>query len=130
MVHVAPVRSGDRPHVHGPATNDDADPFTFNWTYYNQLYETAPFQSLWATLAELNAKGISPILSASGVVPDWMGGSSINNDDEFVETFVSLVYYARMVKHVQVQPRRPDERDGPGAAGGAECHAPRTSPRS
>src|SRR4051794_34228341 len=27
--------------------NDNDDPFTFNWSYYNQLYETPKFQKVW-----------------------------------------------------------------------------------
>ena len=84
------------------ATNDNGDPFTPDWNYYNNLYATNPsFQNLWSTLAELNAQGVQPILSASGVVPGWMGGNAINNDDEFVETFATLLYYARNTAHVQ-----------------------------
>ena len=84
------------------ATNDNADPFTPDWNYFNNLYGTNPyFQDLWSTLARLNADGIQPILSASGVVPGWMGGTQINNDDEFVETFATLLYYARNTKHIQ-----------------------------
>ncbi len=83
------------------AVNDDADPFHFNWTYYDQVYASPPFQSLWSALQELNAQGIQPILSASGVVPNWMGGTTINNDDEFVEMYSSLLYYARFVKGIR-----------------------------
>jgi O-glycosyl hydrolase len=77
-------------------TNQNPDPSQYNWAYYNTLYSTDPaFVALWATLRHLNALGISPILSASGVVPHWMGTYSINNSDAFVNMFASLVYYAR-----------------------------------
>ena len=84
------------------ATNDDADPTTFNWSYYNSVYTTAKFEALWSTLAYLNQKGISRgiILNFMGPVPAWMGGSGINaaSEDEWVEMIVSLVYYARVTR--------------------------------
>lgn len=84
------------------ATNDNGDPFTPDWTYFNNLYGTNTyFQDLWATLARLNADGVQPILSASGLVPAWMGGTTINSDDEFVESFATLLYYARNTAHIQ-----------------------------
>src|ERR1044072_5087991 len=27
--------------------NDNNDPFSFNWEYYNKLYETSKFQKVW-----------------------------------------------------------------------------------
>ena len=39
------------------ATNDDADPNNFNWTYYNTIYSSPRFEELWATIAYLNQKG-------------------------------------------------------------------------
>src|SRR5712672_2114706 len=27
--------------------NDNSDPFTFNWDYYNKLYETPKFKKVW-----------------------------------------------------------------------------------
>lgn len=83
------------------ATNDDSDPFNFNWAYYNVLYETPEFQSLWSTLGYLNQKDVQLILSASGVVPDWMGGQSIVQEDEWVEQIASLAYYGRNVRQLQ-----------------------------
>src|SRR5882672_7954701 len=35
-------------------TNDNADPFTFNWEYYNALYETPKFQKAWELIRFLN----------------------------------------------------------------------------
>ncbi len=108
------------------AVNDNSDPFTYNWAYYNNLYATDPaFQSLWATLQELNAQGIQPILSASGQVPAWMGGTTINNNDEFAETFASLVYYARNTAHIQFTLVDPlNETDICGGSTEGPCVAP------
>lgn len=85
------------------AVNDDADPFTFNWSYYNQVYETPQFQSLWSTVAYLNQKGVEVMLAGTGVVPDWMGGGVIlpAQEDEFVEEIVSALYYARNTRGLQ-----------------------------
>ena len=41
------------------ATNDDADPDNFNWTYYNTIYSSPRFEELWATIAYLNQKGVT-----------------------------------------------------------------------
>jgi hypothetical protein len=34
--------------------NDNEDPFTFNWDFYNQLYETPKFQKAWDMIQYLN----------------------------------------------------------------------------
>ena len=34
--------------------NDNSDPFSMNWDYYNKLYETPKFQKIWNTLDHLN----------------------------------------------------------------------------
>ena len=41
------------------STNDNTDPNTPNWAYYNALYSNAKFQNLWGTLHYLNQKGIT-----------------------------------------------------------------------
>src|SRR5262249_54462381 len=87
------------------SVNDNADPNTPDWTYYNALYSNASFQELWGTLHYLNQKGISNgiALSFMGRVPTWMGGSVINTsaEDEWVEMMSTLVTYARNTEHVQ-----------------------------
>ena len=87
------------------ASNDDADPFHFNWTYYNAVYTSTKFENLWSTISYLNSKGISGgeiVLDFMGTVPSWMGGTantiSTANEDEFVEMVLSLVYYAKVTK--------------------------------
>jgi O-glycosyl hydrolase len=87
------------------ATNDNDDPFTPDWAYYNALYSNDKFQNLWGTLRYLNQKGITTGISLSfmGRVPPWMGGSVITAaaEDEFVETISTLVYYARNTEQVK-----------------------------
>jgi O-glycosyl hydrolase len=87
------------------AANDDADPNTFNWTYYNGVYTSAKFEELWSTVAYLNQQGITTgvMLNFMGRVPAWMGGSRINPsaEDEWVEMIASLVYYARVTRALQ-----------------------------
>jgi O-glycosyl hydrolase len=87
------------------ATNDDADPATFNWNYYNGVYTSTKFEALWSTLAYLNQKGITSgiIVNFMGRVPGWMGSSQIVSaaEDEWVEMIVSLVYYARITRGLQ-----------------------------
>src|SRR5204862_4027067 len=62
------------------STNDNADPNTPDWAYYNALYSDASFQELWGTLHYLNQKGVTGgiTLSLMGRVPQWMGGSAID----------------------------------------------------
>ncbi len=84
------------------AVNDNNDPNIFDWTYYNALYENPSFQELWNTLNYLDQRGVQIVLGVSGVVPDWMGGSviNVNDEDEWVEMIASLVYYARNVRGI------------------------------
>ena len=87
-------------------TNDNADPFTFNWTYYNTLYETPKFQNLWGILGYLKQKNVNHItLSVMGCLPSWMGGCTLNTgsyEDEWVEMITSLIYYARNTKNLRI----------------------------
>jgi Concanavalin A-like lectin/glucanases superfamily/Bacterial Ig domain len=87
------------------ATNDDANPANFNWTYYNTIYSSPRFEELWATLAYLNQKGITSnlMLNFMGRGPTWLGGADLPSamEDEWVETVVSVAYYARNNRHIQ-----------------------------
>src|SRR5688572_19938576 len=40
-------------------TNDNDDPFVFNWNYYNNLYETEKFRKVWDMIRYLNSRGIT-----------------------------------------------------------------------
>ena len=87
-------------------TNDNADPFTFNWTYYNTLYRTPKFQDLWGILGYLKQKNVNHItLSVMGCLPSWMGGCTLNTgtyEAEWVEMITSLLYYARNTKNLRI----------------------------
>jgi hypothetical protein len=102
--------------------NDNADPATPDWTYYNALYSNAKFQNLWGTLAYLEGKGFtnSIALSFMGRVPTWMGGSTINSaaEDEWVEMMATLMYYARNTRGLQFKILDPlNETDWDGIEG-------------
>ncbi|HLA71165.1 MAG TPA: Ig-like domain-containing protein [Steroidobacteraceae bacterium] len=87
------------------ATNDDGNPSTFNWTYYNTIYSSPKFEELWATLAYLNQKGVTSLLMLNfmGRGPAWMGGPDLPTamEEEWVETVASVAYYARNNRHIQ-----------------------------
>ncbi len=102
------------------AVNDDPDPFHFNWTYYNQIYESPEFQDVWSTVAYLNQKNVQVVLAGTGIVPGWMGGGVIDptQEDEFVEEIVSAVYYARNVRGLRFSALSPlNETDLTGPEG-------------
>ncbi|MBK9389812.1 MAG: hypothetical protein IPN68_06330 [Bacteroidetes bacterium] len=95
------------------AVNDDNDAGNFNWTYYNKIFSSARFQSVWNSMRYLNQRGIDDGLiisfmggppAASPLAPpdpvkSWMGNTnysvSIEMEDEFVESIAALLYYAR-----------------------------------
>lgn len=85
--------------------NDNNDPFTFNWEYYNRLYETPKFQKAWDMIGYLNQMGITDnlIINFMGAVPAWMGKRTIKPgfEDEYVEMIVSFFYYAKNKRHLQ-----------------------------
>jgi O-glycosyl hydrolase len=87
------------------STNDNADPQSFNWPYYNAIYSSAKWNDLWSTMAYLNKKGITKhlILNFMGPGPAWMGGGTLaaGMDDEFVEMVASVAHYARVTKGLQ-----------------------------
>lgn len=86
--------------------NDNNDPFTFNWEYYNKLYETPKYQKAWDMIQYLNGRGITDklMINFMGPVPLWMGGKVIKEkyEDEYIEMLISFFYYARNTKHLQI----------------------------
>jgi hypothetical protein len=104
------------------ATNDNADPNVFDWTYYNSVYTTPKFEELWSTIAYLNQKGISSglMLSFMGPVAPWMGGEQITvaAEDEWVEMVASIMYYGRVTRGLQIPLLSPmNETDWNGVEG-------------
>lgn len=90
------------------STNDNSDPHTFNWDYYNPIYSGqtsfdtqyagSNFADTWSVIDYLHHKGIPDSgieLSFMGPGPSWMGGSSLasGEEDEFVEEVLSAAYY-------------------------------------
>ncbi|MCW3118167.1 MAG: hypothetical protein JWM28_2249 [Chitinophagaceae bacterium] len=85
--------------------NDNKDPLTFNWPYYDSLYETPKFQKVWEMMAWLNHHGITKnlMINFMGYIPKWMGEETINPgmDEEYVEMLASFFYYAKNKKRLQ-----------------------------
>lgn len=90
------------------STNDDSDPHTFNWDYYNPIYSGrvsfdtdyagSNFADTWNVIDYLHLKGIPDsgiVLSFMGPGPSWTGGGSLasGKEDEFVEAVLSAAYY-------------------------------------
>jgi O-glycosyl hydrolase len=86
-------------------TNDNSDPFTFNWKYYDSLYETQKFRKAWDMIAYLNKRGIKDnlMINFMGFAPAWMGDKIIEPkfEDEYVEMIVSFFYYALKKKDLK-----------------------------
>ncbi len=86
--------------------NDNNDPFTFNWDYYNKLYETPKFQKAWDMISYLNKHGVTNnlMINFMGAVPLWMGGKVVKPEyeDEYIEMLVSFFFYARNEKHLKI----------------------------
>src|SRR5690348_11072706 len=101
--------------INWEAVNDNDDPNLMNWEYYNDRYSIPAFEASWAAARYLNARGIRPFLTLSGIPPDWMLDNKepprhkvckpdppLKPDhlktsmyEEFAETVVSLAVYAR-----------------------------------
>jgi hypothetical protein len=84
--------------------NDDADPQNYNWTYYNRLFDSTNFRDVWNTIEYLNRRNVTVIMSAQGLLPAWMGGTTLNTaqEDEFAEMFSAAVYYARVTRGLTI----------------------------
>jgi len=111
------------------AKNDDADPNHMNQEYYNDRYSTGYFETSWKAARYLNSLGIKPFLTLSGITPEWMNDDAgrpahkvcsspdelvkrgytrpyhLNPSqyDEFAETAVSMLVYARQKAHVDFE---------------------------
>jgi O-glycosyl hydrolase len=106
-------------------TNDNNDPDSMNWEYYNDRYSTPVFDATWAGLRYLNSKGIRPVIALMGPVPDWMMDDKVSPPThkvcqpnvpaklqghlnpamygEFAEEVVSMVEYARIQAHIDFE---------------------------
>jgi O-glycosyl hydrolase len=100
--------------------NDNDDPRSANWAYYDERYSNAVFEASWKGLRALNARGIKPVLALMGPAPEWMVEASsppprhavcstssrigrLRPDmyDEFAETVVTMAVYARRKAGIQ-----------------------------
>jgi O-glycosyl hydrolase len=80
------------------ARNDNNDPNTYNWAYYDSVYSAPRFTCVWNTIQYLNSKGITDItLSPDGAAPAWMGGTKLKTgmEVEYAEMMASMVYYGQ-----------------------------------
>ncbi|HVN81048.1 MAG TPA: hypothetical protein VMW38_18815 [Terriglobia bacterium] len=78
--------------------NDNGDPNSYNWTYYDSVYSAPRFTCVWNTIRYLNSRGITDItLSPDGAAPGWMGGTTLSGgkEEEYAEMMASMVYYAK-----------------------------------
>ena len=76
--------------------NDNNDPDSYNWKYYDSIYSAPRFTCVWNTVEYLNRLGISDItLSPDGASPAWMGITKLKAgmEAEYAETISSMVYY-------------------------------------
>ncbi|HVN77670.1 MAG TPA: glycosyl hydrolase [Terriglobia bacterium] len=105
--------------------NDNDDPNVMNWEYYNDRYSIPNFEASWAAGRYLNSKGARILLTAIGIVPDWMlddkappprhkvcsNSSKPSKPDhlnpamyeEFGEMLTSMAFYARHKAHVDFE---------------------------
>lgn len=80
------------------AANDNNDPESYNWNYYDSVYSAPRFTGIWDMIRYLNSKGITDItLSPDGAGPGWMGGTTLSpgKETEYAEMMSSMVYYAK-----------------------------------
>jgi len=94
--------------------NDNDDPKSANWAYYDERYSNPIFEASWKGMRELNARGIRPVVALMGAVPPWMvepsspaprhpvchsesrmGRLDPAKYDEFAEMVATLAVYAR-----------------------------------
>ncbi|MCX6254145.1 MAG: CehA/McbA family metallohydrolase [Bacteroidia bacterium] len=88
------------------AVNDNNDPNSYNWTYYDSLYTAPRFTCVWNTIYYLNSKGITDItLSPDGAASGWMGGTKLNQgaEAEYAEMMASMVYYGQKRRSPAIQ---------------------------
>jgi O-glycosyl hydrolase len=84
--------------------NDNNDPDSYNWTYYDSIYSLPRFTCVWNTVQYLNSKGITDItLSPDGAATAWMGGTKLNSgsEREYAEMMASMVNYG-IKRHIPV----------------------------
>jgi O-glycosyl hydrolase len=74
------------------------DASILNQAEYDRVYSSEDFQNALGMAKHLNAKGIKPYLTLSGIVPAWMcaaDGQTLARFDEFAELVASFAEWAR-----------------------------------
>jgi O-glycosyl hydrolase len=79
----------DPDHVLGPSS--------LNQENYEKVYRSKDFENGWGMMRYLNERGISPYITASGIVPLWMtsDGKTLVRYDYFVEMMYSFLDWAK-----------------------------------
>ncbi len=78
------------------ARNDNNDPDSYNWAFYDSVYSAPRFTCVWNTVRYLNSKGITDItLSPDGAASSWMGGTKLKPgaEIEYAEMMSSMINY-------------------------------------
>lgn len=94
--------------------NDNDDPRSANWAYYDERYSSPVFEASWKGMRALNARGIRPVVALMGAAPPWMveessappthqvcsassrmGRLKPEMYDEFAEMVVTMAVYSR-----------------------------------
>ncbi len=86
--------------------NDNSDPNSYNWTFYDSVYSAPRFTCVWNTIQYLNSKGITDItLSPDGAAPGWMGGTKLlpGAEVEYAEMVASMVNYGQNRRKPSIQ---------------------------
>lgn len=74
-----------------------------DWEYYTRIYEGGKMADLWDTVEYINSKpGQEVMVNVMGGVPEWMGGTRIeeSKEDHWVRMIASMVAYGRSVRGV------------------------------
>jgi O-glycosyl hydrolase len=99
---------------------------TYDWSYYDRIYTTPKFQALWGVLRYLQEKRAGIImLNVMGCPPRWMGDCAIDpiSEDHYVKMEASLLYYARVVKHLRIDVFSPMNEEDHGSPEGPAVSA-------
>lgn len=100
------------------AQRNPAEPPAIDWDYYGPIYATGKMADLWDTIEYINTKpGQRVMVNVMGGVPDWMGGSHIDEsvEDQWVRMIASMAAYGRNIRHLDftlISPMNESDHDG------------------
>ncbi len=77
--------------------DDTLGPSSLNQKNYEKVYKSKDFENGWGMMRYLNERGISPYITASGIVPSWMtsDGKTLVRYDYFVEMMYSFLDWVK-----------------------------------